>query len=207
MRAPILSVRGLDAGYGDFQALFGIDLDLPEGGLLGLVGANGAGKSTLFKAILGLLPRGRDTVTFRGRPIGHLRTEAMLGLGIALVPEGRRLFEGAEDEWAGEIGGDYEFGFGPGRLKLIGLARHEHSPFVDRFRMGGLDGSGEVEVHANGRHIVTATGTIGVEVPEATGAQYFRLGHNRAAMPGTATLFVDRFRRASSRAGLMLAED
>lgn len=57
-------------------------------------------------------------------------------------PEGRRLFEGAEDEWAGEIGGDYEFGFGPGRLKLIGLARHEHSPFVDRFRMGGLDGSG-----------------------------------------------------------------
>jgi branched-chain amino acid transport system ATP-binding protein len=92
MSAPILSVRGLNAGYGDFQALFGIDLDLPEGGLLGLVGANGAGKSTLFKAILGLLPRGRDTVTFRGQPIGHLRTEAMLRLGIALVPEGRRLF-------------------------------------------------------------------------------------------------------------------
>ncbi len=92
MSAPILSVRGLNAGYGDFQALFGIELDLPEGGLLGLVGANGAGKSTLFKAILGLLPRGRDTVTFRGQPIGHLRTEAMLRLGIALVPEGRRLF-------------------------------------------------------------------------------------------------------------------
>jgi branched-chain amino acid transport system ATP-binding protein len=92
MSAPILSVRGLNAGYSDFQALFGIDLDLPEGGLLGLVGANGAGKSTLFKAILGLLPRGRDTVTFRGQPIGHLRTEAMLRLGIALVPEGRRLF-------------------------------------------------------------------------------------------------------------------
>ncbi len=85
-------MRGLNAGYGDFQALFGIDLDLPEGGLLGLVGANGAGKSTLFKAILGLLPRGRDMVTFRGQPIGHLRTEAMLRLGIALVPEGRRLF-------------------------------------------------------------------------------------------------------------------
>lgn len=92
MSAPILSVRGLNAAYGDFQALFGVDLDLPEGGLLGLVGANGAGKSTLFKAILGLLPRGRDMVTFRGQPIGHLRTEAMLGLGIALVPEGRRLF-------------------------------------------------------------------------------------------------------------------
>ncbi len=90
--APILAVQGLNAGYGDFQALFNVDLALPEGGLLGLVGSNGAGKSTLFKAILGLLPRGRDMVTFRGQPIGHLRTEAMAKLGIALVPEGRRLF-------------------------------------------------------------------------------------------------------------------
>lgn len=56
--------------------------------------------------------------------------------------EGRRLFRNAEDEWNAEIGGDYEFAAGPGRLKFIGLARHEHSPFVDRFLMGGLDGSG-----------------------------------------------------------------
>ena len=92
MSDPILSVHGLNAGYGDFQALFGIDLALAEGSLLGLVGANGAGKSTLFKAILGLLPRGREAVTFAGQPIGHLRPEAMLRLGLALVPEGRRLF-------------------------------------------------------------------------------------------------------------------
>src|SRR5690606_37821097 len=57
--------------------------------------------------------------------------------------EGRRLFQFAEDEWNGEIGGDYEFGLGAGRLKFIGLARYEHSPFVDRFRMGGLDGAGQ----------------------------------------------------------------
>lgn len=56
--------------------------------------------------------------------------------------EGRRLFRFAEDEWNAEVGGDYEFAAGPGRLKFIGLARHEHSPFVDRFLMGGLDGSG-----------------------------------------------------------------
>lgn len=92
MSGPILAVHGLNAGYGDFQALFGVDLELPEGGLLGLVGANGAGKSTLFKAILGQLPRRREMVTFRGEPIGNLKTEAMLRLGIALVPEGRRLF-------------------------------------------------------------------------------------------------------------------
>lgn len=56
--------------------------------------------------------------------------------------EGRRLFRFAEDEWNAELGGDIEFGAGPGRLKLIGLARHEHSPFIDRFEMGRLDGTG-----------------------------------------------------------------
>lgn len=92
MSEPILSVHDLSAGYGDFQALFGVDLALAEGGLMGLVGANGAGKSTLFKAILGQLPRRRDAVRFRGAPIGDLKTEAMLKQGLALVPEGRRLF-------------------------------------------------------------------------------------------------------------------
>jgi len=92
MTAAILGVHAMNAGYGDFQALFDVSLELPEQGLLGLVGANGAGKSTLFKAILGQLPRQRGMVTFRGEPIGHLRTEEMLKRGIALVPEGRRLF-------------------------------------------------------------------------------------------------------------------
>ncbi|GAB4271046.1 MAG: ABC transporter ATP-binding protein [Pararhodobacter sp.] len=92
MSDPILAVHGLSAGYGDFQALFDVSFALEEGGLLGLVGANGAGKSTLFKAILGQLPRKRDMVHFRGQPIGHLKTEVMLRLGIAQVPEGRRLF-------------------------------------------------------------------------------------------------------------------
>lgn len=90
--SAILELRGLNAGYGDFQALFDVSLTLPERGLLGLVGANGAGKSTLFKAILGQLPRERESVLFKGRPIGDMRTDAMLRLGIALVPEGRRLF-------------------------------------------------------------------------------------------------------------------
>ncbi len=57
-------------------------------------------------------------------------------------PEGRRLFQGSEDEWNGEIGGDIEFGAGPGRLKLISLARHEHSPFVDVFQTANVDGTG-----------------------------------------------------------------
>jgi branched-chain amino acid transport system ATP-binding protein len=107
MPDPILSIRDLSSGYGDFQALFGVSLDLAEGGLLGLVGANGAGKSTLFKAILGLLPRGRETVTFRGRPIGDLKSEAMARLGVTLVPEGRRLFRSLSVEENLILAGEY----------------------------------------------------------------------------------------------------
>ncbi|MCA9638905.1 MAG: ATP-binding cassette domain-containing protein, partial [Myxococcales bacterium] len=92
MAEPILSVSNLSTGYGDFQALFGISMDLPARSILGLVGANGAGKSTLFKAILGLLPRERDMVRFHGQPIGDVRPEDLPGRGIVMVPEGRRLF-------------------------------------------------------------------------------------------------------------------
>ncbi|MFN7180260.1 TonB-dependent receptor plug domain-containing protein [Hyphomonas sp.] len=59
--------------------------------------------------------------------------------------EGRRFFTSSEDEWNGELGGDYEFGAGPGRLKLIGLARYEHSPYTDVFRSGNLDGTGRFD--------------------------------------------------------------
>lgn len=57
-------------------------------------------------------------------------------------PEGRRYFKGSEDEWNAEIGGDLEFDAGPGRLKLISLARHEHSPYIDIFSTANLDGTG-----------------------------------------------------------------
>ena len=92
MADPILSVQNLSTGYGDFQALFDVSLELAEKSILGLVGANGAGKSTLFKAILGLLPRDRDMVSFRGEPIGNVKPEELPAMGIVMVPEGRRLF-------------------------------------------------------------------------------------------------------------------
>ena len=92
MADPILSINRLSSGYGDFQALFDVDLQLQENTVLGLVGANGAGKTTLFRSIIGLLPRKRDTVHLRGRPVGDLSPSSFGKLGVAMVPEGRRLF-------------------------------------------------------------------------------------------------------------------
>ncbi|MCZ4253997.1 ABC transporter ATP-binding protein [Sulfitobacter sp. G21635-S1] len=90
----ILSTHGLVGGYGDFQALFGIDLHLLQGEVIALIGANGAGKSTFLKSVFGLLPVGRDMVRYEGVPVGGTPAHKMVGRGLAMVPEGRRLFAG-----------------------------------------------------------------------------------------------------------------
>ena len=107
MAEPLLSIDRLSSGYGDFQALFELSFDLQQGEMLGLVGANGAGKTTLFRAIMGLLPRQQDMVRFRGQPIGALPTSDLATLGIAMVPEGRRVFRSLSVEENLRIAGDY----------------------------------------------------------------------------------------------------
>jgi branched-chain amino acid transport system ATP-binding protein len=92
MSAPLLATRALEARYGDFQALFGIDLEAGDGEVVAIIGANGAGKSTLLKTIAGLLRAPREAVRFAGEPVGGLRPGEIARRGIALVPEGRRLF-------------------------------------------------------------------------------------------------------------------
>ena len=102
---PVLSIRDLNARYGDFQALFNVSFDLDEGELLALIGANGAGKSTLMRAISGLLQTEDHMIRHRGMPIGGLSPDKTALRGIALVPEGRRLFRSLSVEENLIIGG------------------------------------------------------------------------------------------------------
>jgi branched-chain amino acid transport system ATP-binding protein len=88
----MLETHDLTAFYGDFQALFGITFAIDEGETVAIIGANGAGKSTFLKAVAGLLPRPAAAVRFDARDIGALAAYDIVKLGIALVPEGRRLF-------------------------------------------------------------------------------------------------------------------
>lgn len=105
MPEPILSLKNLEAHYGDFQALFGIDMDLADGEVLAIIGANGAGKTTLLRSISGLMANARDAVAYRGRPIGDLRADQIATLGIVHVPEGRQLFSSLSVEENLLIGG------------------------------------------------------------------------------------------------------
>ncbi|MGX5668050.1 ABC transporter ATP-binding protein [Rhizobium daejeonense] len=88
----LLDTHGLTAFYGDFQALFGVDIALDEGETVAVIGANGAGKSTLLRSISGLIRNVPGQIRFDGREIGALAAPDVLQLGIAMVPEGRRLF-------------------------------------------------------------------------------------------------------------------
>jgi len=88
----LLTTKGLTAHYGDFQALFGVDITLNEGETIAIIGANGAGKTTLMRSLSGVLRNSPGMVTLDGQPIGALSADEILPLGLAMVPEGRRLF-------------------------------------------------------------------------------------------------------------------
>jgi branched-chain amino acid transport system ATP-binding protein len=132
MPEPLLTVHGLDAFYGDFQALFGVSLAVGPGEVVAVIGANGAGKSTLLKCIAGAMRSRRDAIMFAGEPIGDAPAHAVVARGIALVPEGRRLFSSLSVEENLIIGGQLGRA-GPWNLARIYelfpvLAERRHHP-------------------------------------------------------------------------------
>jgi branched-chain amino acid transport system ATP-binding protein len=106
MSGSLLDIDQLDVGYGDFQALFGIDLHVAEAETVSIIGANGAGKSTLLKSIVGLVQPMRGDIRYDGVSIASTPAHKRVAQGIALVPEGRRIFASLSVEENIVIGGD-----------------------------------------------------------------------------------------------------
>lgn len=94
MGNTLLSIKGLESGYGDIQVLWGLDMDIQEGEITAVIGSNGAGKSTLMRTLSGLVKVKKGQVTFAGQDITGSTPRQVLDAGIAHVPEGRRLFKG-----------------------------------------------------------------------------------------------------------------
>lgn len=92
MPDQMLNITGLNAHYGDFQALYGVDMHINAGEVLAIIGANGAGKTTLMRSITGLLTNGPGQIAYHGHDISALRADDIAKRGLAMVPEGRQLF-------------------------------------------------------------------------------------------------------------------
>jgi branched-chain amino acid transport system ATP-binding protein len=88
----MLKIENLTVAYGGIEALKGINLEVPEGSIVTLIGANGAGKSTTLRSIMSLVKCKAGKITYNGEDITGLRTSGIVARGITLVPEGRRVF-------------------------------------------------------------------------------------------------------------------
>jgi branched-chain amino acid transport system ATP-binding protein len=147
----LLEVDRVASFYGDFQALFDVSVRVDEGETVAVIGANGAGKSTLLRTVAGLMGRGRGTVTFDGRPLDGVPTHRRLGLGIAMVPEGRRIFPSLTVEENLKVGAarDRPGDWGVGAVLELFPALADK-----RDRLGTLLSGGEQQMLAIGRALM-----------------------------------------------------
>jgi branched-chain amino acid transport system ATP-binding protein len=114
----LLRTQKLSAFYGDFQALFDIDVTVEQGETVAIIGANGAGKTTFLRALAGAIGSTPEMVMFDGQPIGGKTPHEIVRLGIAMVPEGRRLFQSLSVEENLQLGSHSERA-GPWNLKRV----------------------------------------------------------------------------------------
>ena len=105
MTPALLEVADLDAGYGDFQALYGLSLQVGAGETIAIIGANGAGKTTLLRAVMGQVRVRGGTISYDGEDLSGVPTHDRVRRGMGLVPEGRRLFPSLSVEENLMIGG------------------------------------------------------------------------------------------------------
>lgn len=88
----MLTLRGVESGYGSSQVIFGVDLDIAAGQVVTLLGRNGMGKTTLLRTMFGLLPVRAGSISFAGQQVAGWSPDRIARLGLAIVPEGRQCF-------------------------------------------------------------------------------------------------------------------
>jgi branched-chain amino acid transport system ATP-binding protein len=113
--SSLLSIENLSVYHGQFRALSGVSIEVGAGEIVSIIGANGAGKSSLLKAIVGQVDRTEGAIRFEGTDLAGAPTADIVGKGVALVPEGRRLFPSLT------VQENLEIGWGVGRRGAIGF--------------------------------------------------------------------------------------
>ena len=189
----LLEVSGLNVRYGDFQALFDVDLRLEPEAALALVGANGAGKTTLLRTIAGALAPATGTIHFDGADVTQTPPHQRVRTGIALVPEGRRLFPSLTAEENIRVGATQA---GPDAWSLPRL--YDVFPLIARcrHRRAALLSGGEQQAVAIARALASGPRLLLLDeislglAPAVVDGLYDALAELRAA--GTATILVEQ---------------
>ena len=161
----MLEIRNLSVHYGGIHALQGIDIDVPEGKIVTLIGANGAGKSTTLRSIVGLVKASGGSVAWNGEKLTGLPTKDIVSRGIVLVPEGRRIFPNLTVEENLKLGAY-------GRSDKPGIAADEERVFAlfprlkERVRQkGGTLSGGEQQMLAVARALMTKPKLLMMDEP------------------------------------------
>ena len=163
MSAPLLEVTGLRVAYGRVEAVDGVDLAVPEGSIVTVIGANGAGKTTLLNAIMGVLPS-RGAVRFRGRSIETAPLETRVAGGMCLVPERRELFSGMPVEDNLALGGFLRSG--AERAETIEQVYARFPQLKERRRqLAGTLSGGERQMLAMGRALMARPKLLMLDEP------------------------------------------
>jgi branched-chain amino acid transport system ATP-binding protein len=161
----VLSLSGVEAGYGRIRALHGIDLEVREGEIVALLGANGAGKTTTLKTISGLVAATAGSVTFDGENIVGRKVSDIARLGVVHVPEGRHVLRGLSVRENLELGG---FTVADGRVRRQRLD-HVFSLFPILKQREHQDGSllsgGEQQMLAIGRALIQGPKVLLLDEP------------------------------------------
>jgi branched-chain amino acid transport system ATP-binding protein len=161
--SAMLAVEGLEVRYGAVRAVRGLSLEVGRGELVGLIGPNGAGKSSTLHAIMGAAPVSEGAVRLDGRPLAGRRTEDVARAGIALVPEGRRIFAELSVEENLRLGLAGRRGRGAGGFERV----YELFPIVHEFRRrsaGALSG-GQQQQLAIARALVAEPDVLLLDEP------------------------------------------
>ncbi len=197
--ASLLETRGLTAFYGDFQAVFGIDIDLDAGETIAVIGANGAGKSTLMRSIAGVIANRADMVLHRGEAIGAMPSFDVVRRGIALVPEGRKLFASLTVEENLQVGSYGCKRSGPWSLQsvytLFPILKERHSNPAT-----ALSG-GQQQMVAIGRALMSNPGDLALRRAQPRSGARRHQGYLRSLQPHSRIRDGDRRRRAGYRPG------
>jgi branched-chain amino acid transport system ATP-binding protein len=163
----VLTLRDVSAGYGSFQALDRVTLEVEAGEAVAVIGPNGAGKTTLMRVISGLLPPWSGELAFEGRPLASIARHKVVDAGIAHVPENRRLFPGLTVEENLKMGAYNERGRDVFRERLEEVYQLFPRLRERRRQSAGTLSGGEQQMCAIGRALMSKPRLLLLDEPSA----------------------------------------